>query len=418
MTAEREILSVSALNEHIRGLIDGDPMLAGLCVRGELSNYKVYPSGHHYFTLKDDKSAVRCVMFRSSADRLRFRPENGMRVLVTGRVSVYPRDGAYQLYCTSLTPEGAGDLHVAFEQLKAKLEAEGLFDRAHKKPIPACPKRIAVITSGAGAAVRDVIRVLRARWPMSEVVILPVRVQGTEAPPEIAGALRYANRWQVADLIITGRGGGSIEDLWAFNDERVARAIYESEIPVISAMGHEPDVTIADYVADLRAATPSNGAELAVPDREEVKKQLGQLGLRCTEAMRRRLSLSRSRLEMLSARRVMRDAMSPVDDRRQLLDTQLARLAAAQSAQLARLRRSEAACAAKLDALSPLKVLSRGYAVARRADGTPLRSVKQAEAGEKLTLTLTDGALRCAVEEVQYGSEEKAGLGRGDGAPR
>ena len=252
---EREPLSVSELNARIKGLIESDPVLGSVYVRGELSNYKVYPSGHHYFTLKDAESSLRCVMFRSAASKLRFRPESGMRVTAWGRVAVYPRDGAYQLYCEGLMPEGAGDLQVAYEQLKAKLAAEGLFDPAHKKPIPHYPERIAVITSSAGAAVHDIIRVLRKRWPVAKVVLLPVRVQGVEAPPEIAGALRYANKYRVADVIITGRGGGSIEDLWAFNDERVARAIYASELPVISAVGHEPDVTIADFVADLRAAT-------------------------------------------------------------------------------------------------------------------------------------------------------------------
>ena len=220
---EQNIIAVSQVNEYIKFLLDRDELLGNICVRGELSNYKVYPSGHHYFTLKDAEGALRCVMFRSSAQRLRFRPENGMQVIASGRVTVFPRDGAYQLYCSELSVEGVGDLHVAFEQLKEKLFKEGLFAPEHKKPLPKYPKRIAIITSSAGAAVHDMLRILNARWPMSEVVLLPVRVQGAEAPPEIAGALRYANKWQVADLIITGRGGGSIEDLWAFNDERVAR---------------------------------------------------------------------------------------------------------------------------------------------------------------------------------------------------
>ena len=263
---ERVTLTVTELNNAIKTLLDSEPMLADVCVRGELSNYKIYPSGHHYFTLKDAESSLKCVMFKGSASRLRFRPESGMGVTAFGRVTVYPRDGAYQLYCTALQPEGMGDLQVAFEQLKAKLSAEGLFDREHKKPLPAFPERIAIITSSAGAAVHDMIRILGHRWPMTKVLLLPVRVQGAEAPPEIAGAIRYANEFHVADLIITGRGGGSIEDLWAFNDERVARAIYASRLPVISAVGHEPDVTISDYVADRRASTPSNAAEIAVQD--------------------------------------------------------------------------------------------------------------------------------------------------------
>ena len=287
MSAERPILSVSELNEHIRELLDADRLLSNVCVRGELSNYKIYPSGHHYFTLKDSESSLKCVMFKSNASRLRFRPENGMSVVVSGRIAVYSRDGLYQLYCGSIMPEGTGDLQIAFEQLKEKLSAEGLFDEAHKKPLPAFPEKIAIITSSAGAAVHDMIRILGRRWPMTKVLLLPVRVQGVEAPPESAGAIRYANEFHVADLIITGRGGGSIEDLWAFNDERVARAIYESEIPVISAVGHEPDVTIADYVADRRASTPSNAAEIAVPDMAEIEELLRSYGIRGGQALRK-----------------------------------------------------------------------------------------------------------------------------------
>ena len=271
---EQQIYSVTQINTYIQSMMDSDRLLSGLCIRGEISNYKVYPSGHHYFSLKDATGALRCVMFKSSAIRLRFRPENGMKVLALGKISVFPRDGAYQLYCTNLTPDGVGDLHVAFEQLKAKLQAEGLFDPAHKKPLPRYPGTIAIITSSAGAAVHDMLRILRKRYPLTKVLLLPVRVQGVEAPAELCGAIRYVNRWDLADLIITGRGGGSLEDLWAFNDEMLARTIYESRIPVISAVGHEPDVTISDYVADLRAATPSNAAELAVPDREELIRQL------------------------------------------------------------------------------------------------------------------------------------------------
>ena len=242
--------TVSELKQYIKNLMDRDEVLSGVLVRGEISNYKVYPSGHHYFSLKDENGALRCVLFRREAQHLRFRPENGMKVTALGRVTVFPRDGQYQLYCQALTPDGVGDLHAAFEALKAKLSAEGLFDPAHKKPIPAYPDTIALITSGAGAAVRDMIRILGARWPLTKVKVMPVRVQGAEAPPELVGALRYANRYQVADLIIIGRGGGSMEDLWAFNEEIVARAIYDSDIPVISAVGHEPDVTIADFAAD------------------------------------------------------------------------------------------------------------------------------------------------------------------------
>ena len=272
--AEQRVYEVSEVNQYIKNILEGVPELGNILIRGELSNYKIYPSGHHYFTLKDSQGALRSVMFKGSAMKLKFRPENGMKVIAAGRISVFPRDGAYQLYCTGLSADGVGDLYVAFEQLKEKLHQEGLFDPAHKKPLPLYPQRIAIITSSAGAAVHDMIRILRRRYPIAKVLLLPVRVQGVEAPPEIVGAIRYANRWQLADVIITGRGGGSIEDLRAFNDERVARAIYNSEIPVISAVGHEPDVTISDFVADRRASTPSNAAEIAVPDMTELLRGL------------------------------------------------------------------------------------------------------------------------------------------------
>lgn len=401
----REPLSVSELNARIKGLIESDPVLGSVYVRGELSNYKVYPSGHHYFTLKDAESSLRCVMFRSAASKLRFRPESGMRVTAWGRVAVYPRDGAYQLYCEGLMPEGAGDLQVAYEQLKAKLAEEGLFDPAHKKPIPRYPERIAVITSSAGAAVHDIIRVLRKRWPVAKVVLLPVRVQGVEAPPEIAGALRYANKYRVADVIITGRGGGSIEDLWAFNDERVARAIYASELPVISAVGHEPDVTIADFVADLRAATPSNAAELVAPDMSELRDALRSAAARLDQAVDRSLSQRRAALTELSSRRVMQSPTGFIDQRRLELDSIRLRLDAAATGRLNRERQEFARLAAKLDALSPLKVLGRGYSIALDAEGRAVREAAQLKAGDKLDLRLSRGGAKCLVESV-YGGED------------
>lgn len=403
----REPLSVSELNARIKGLIESDPVLGSVYVRGELSNYKVYPSGHHYFTLKDAESSLRCVMFRSAASKLRFRPDSGMRVTAWGRVAVYPRDGAYQLYCEGLMPEGAGDLQVAYEQLKAKLAEEGLFDPAHKKPIPRYPERIAVITSSAGAAVHDIIRVLRKRWPVAKVVLLPVRVQGVEAPPEIAGALRYANKYRVADVIITGRGGGSIEDLWAFNDERVARAIYASELPVISAVGHEPDVTIADFVADLRAATPSNAAELVAPDMSELRDALRSAAARLDQAVDRSLSQRRAALTELSSRRVMQSPTGFIDQRRLELDSIRLRLDAAATGRLNRERQEFARLAAKLDALSPLKVLGRGYSIALDAEGRAVREAAQLKAGDKLDLRLSRGGAKCLVESV-YGGEDDA----------
>lgn len=404
----RTSFTVTELNAHIKQLLDADALLGNVCVTGELSNYKVYPSGHHYFTLKDAESSLRCVMFRSSAQSLHFRPAGGMSVAAVGRIAVYPRDGAYQLYCTRLIPGGVGDLYAAYEQLKEQLQKEGLFDRAHKKPLPAFPQRIAVITSSAGAAVRDIIRVLGKRWPNSEVVLLPVRVQGTEAPAEIAGAIRYANRYQVGDLIITGRGGGSIEDLWAFNDERVARAIYDSDIPVISAVGHEPDVTISDFVADLRAATPSNAAELAVPNAEDIRETLRGYDIRMAQAMRKQMTQRRAALENLAGRRVLQSPAAYFDLRRVELDYTRSRLTAAGERWLAARRHAFAQYAAALDAMSPLKVLARGYAVATGADGAVLRSAAQTQPGDSIRVQLQDGALHCTVNnrEDAHGKTE------------
>ena len=403
--AETRIYSVSELNGLIKELFDETPLFLQIAVRGELSNYKIYPSGHHYFTLKDSESSLKCVMFKSSALKLRFKPENGMSVTAFGRVSVYPRDGAYQLYCTGIMPEGTGDLQVAFEQLKKKLDEEGLFDASHKKPLPLYPEKIAVITSSAGAAVHDMIRILSHRWPMTKVLLLPVRVQGSEAPAEIAGAIRYANRHALADLIITGRGGGSIEDLWAFNDERVARAIYASSIPVISAVGHEPDVTISDYVADRRASTPSNAAEIAVPDASEERTALESYGIRASQAIDKQVKHLRTELKSLSTRRVMQDAGAYLDDRRIELDHMRDKLAASMEAQLAQKAREQAGLAAALDAMSPLRVLMRGYAIAAQESGETVRSVKQLQIGQSLRLRVSDGSAKCTVNEI---IEEKA----------
>lgn len=397
---ENMIFSVSQVNEHMKDLVEGDQLLSGLCVRGELSNYKVYPSGHHYFTMKDAGGALRCVMFKSSAIRLRFQPENGMKVLATGRISVYPRDGAYQLYCTGLIPDGVGDLYLAFAQMKDKLEKEGLFDPSHKKPIPKYPERIAIITSSAGAAVHDMLRILRKRYPLSKVLLLPVRVQGVEAPAEICGAIRYANRWKIADVIITGRGGGSLEDLWAFNDENVARAIYASGIPVISAVGHEPDVTISDYVADLRAATPSNAAELAVPDQTELRKRLSAMESSMTAMLSRQVKLSRQRLNALAASRCMQSPTGYLDERRLQLDSLQNRLIAAETQRIARKKQRYVHYEAALDAMSPLKVLTRGYAVAQTETGEILRSVSQVRKADSLTIRLQDGSIQSVVESV------------------
>ena len=396
----QQVYEVSQINEYLKLRFEEDEFLSDLLIRGEISNYKLYPSGHHYFSLKDAGGAIRCVMFKGNAFRLRFRPENGMKVIAGGRVSVFPRDGAYQLYCTSLTPDGVGDLHVAFEQLKARLQAEGLFAVERKKPLPRFPHRIAIITSSAGAALRDMLRILRKRYPLSEVKLLAVRVQGAEAPAEIAGAIRYANRYRVADLIITGRGGGSIEDLWAFTDERVAYAIAQSEIPVISAVGHEPDVTISDFVADLRAATPSNAAELAVPDQTELRQAIAAKQAMLLTLISRRLKQERQRVSALAQSRSLTDPANYLSDRRMALDYTHRRLCAASAALLNRNRERFVRLAAKLDAMSPLKVLGRGYSMTLNEKGELIKTIHAVSVGEKLTVSLADGKAVTEVREI------------------
>ena len=391
----QNILSITQLNEYIRGRMDADPLLTQVAVRGEISNYKLYPSGHHYFTLKDESSALKCVMFKGNAMRLRFRPENGMKVIAMGKVSVFPRDGAYQLYCTAMAMDGVGDLYAAFEQLKKKLEAQGLFAPEAKKPLPKYPGTIAIITSSAGAAIHDMLRILCKRYPLSKVRLLPVRVQGAEAPGEIAAAIRYANYWHLTDLLIVGRGGGSIEDLWAFNEEQVAYAIYESEIPVISAVGHEPDVTISDFVADLRAATPSNAAELAVPDQDALLQNLDAMTAAMAGSLNRQIKSARQHLHVLSQSPALRSPVGYLQQREKSLELLTNRLISAQNQNITRKNQQYIAAVSKLDAMSPLKVLSRGYAMAQNGSGELVRSIKQVETGERITVSLSDGTL-CA----------------------
>ena len=399
----QNVLSITQLNEYIRGKMDTDPLLTQVAVRGEISNYKLYPSGHHYFTLKDEGSALRCVLFKGNAARLRFRPENGMKIIAIGKVSVYPRDGAYQLYCTGLTMDGVGDLYAAFEQLKKKLEAQGLFDPAHKKPIPKYPGTIGIITSSAGAAVHDMLRILRKRYPLSKVRLLPVRVQGVEAPGEIAAAIGYANHYRLADLLIVGRGGGSIEDLWAFNDERVAYAIYHSEIPVISAVGHEPDVTISDYVADLRAATPSNAAELAVPDQDALRQNLDAMSNAMVSSLSRQVKAARQHLKVLSASQALRSPTGYLEQRSQSVELLKNRLVAAQNQNVTRAKQRYIAQISKLEAMSPLKVLTRGYSMAQTQRGEVVRSINQVELGERIRIRLSDGTISATVMNKEEG---------------
>ena len=398
---EQKILSVTELNQLVRGKLERDSDLQNVCIRGEISNYKLYPSGHHYFSLKDSESAIRCVLFKGNALSLRFRPENGMQVLAVGRVSLYPRDGSYQFYCTRLLPDGAGDLSVAFEQLKQKLYREGLFDPAHKKQLPAFPHRVGIVTSPAGAAVHDMLRILGKRYPLSRVILLPVRVQGAEAPGEIARAIDYANAHAIADVLIVGRGGGSIEDLWAFNDEGVSRAIFRSRIPVVSAVGHEPDVTISDFTADLRAATPSNAAELVAPDQSELRAALEGMRGSMLASMRQRLTRSRQQLTGLSASPMLRNPMNYLQERRLRLDKLTGDFRRVGTRLLQARRQGLIRLSASLDAMSPLKVLARGYSMTADADGRLISSVTEVSPGQSLTILVSDGRIRAAVERTE-----------------
>lgn len=392
---DNPVFSISQINEYIRGQMDKDPLLTSLAVRGEISNYKLYPSGHHYFTLKDENAALRCVMFKGNAFRLKFRPENGMKVVAFGKISVFPRDGAYQLYCTGLTLDGIGDLHAAFEQLKKKLSAQGLFDESHKKPIPKYPRTVGIITSSAGAAVHDMLRILKKRFPLADARLIPVRVQGVEAPGEIAAAIAYANYYRLADVLIVGRGGGSIEDLWAFNEEIVARAIYDSQIPVISAVGHEPDVTISDYVADLRAATPSNAAELVVPDQNALRQTLDAMQESMLSVLQRQIRAGRMHLNAIAAGSALRSPDAYIQSRQKSLELMQEKMCALYRQTVEQKRRRFLMSTAKLDAMSPLKVLTRGYAVAKDGDGQVIRSVRQVHSKDIVTLTVQDGSF-CA----------------------
>jgi len=393
----QQVLTITQLNEYIRGKLDDDRLLSSVAVKGEISNYKLYPSGHHYFTLKDEFSALKCVMFKGNALRLRFRPENGMKIIAMGKVSVFPRDGAYQLYCTAMAMDGIGDLYAAFEQMKKRLAAQGLFDPAHKKPIPKFPRTIGIITSSAGAAVHDMLRILNKRYPLAKVRLLPVRVQGAEAPGEIAAAIRYANYHQLTDLLIVGRGGGSIEDLWAFNEEIVAHAIYDSEIPVISAVGHEPDVTISDFVADLRAATPSNAAELAVPDREALVQSLDSMASAMANALIRQIRGYQQHLDVLKKSPALQSPTGYLEHKQRQLELLKNRLIGAENQNIARNTQRYVALTAKLDAMSPLKVLTRGYSMTQNDRGEVIRSVSQAELGERVAIRLSDGKLFATV---------------------
>lgn len=407
MADERQVFTVTALNEYIKLKLETDEALMRVFIRGEISNFTNHKSGHFYFTVKDETSRIAAVMFRSSASKLAFIPENGMKVIVGGRVSAYVRDGQYQIYVDTLEPDGVGALYIAYEQLKAKLGAEGLFDEAKKKPLPRYPMRIGVITSPTGAAIRDIINILGRRFPIAEVVLYPSLVQGESAAPQLIEGLRYFNEKKNVNVIIIGRGGGSLEDLWAFNSEALVREVAASELPVISAVGHEIDFTLCDFAADRRAPTPSAAAELAVPERYELKRKLGNVTARLELLEGKKLELLRSTLERMRKSRALTDPRNFIDDRRMALGVAEDKLYNRITFLMERKKSALAGKTAKLDAMNPLSVLSRGYGAAFAPDGTVIRSAAQVEKGSGISLMLSDGTVRATVCDIVMNEKEK-----------
>ncbi len=398
-----EPITVRHLNFYVKSLIEGDQRLNGVAVTGEISNFKShYSSGHWYFTLKDADAAVRCVMFRSAASRVKFAVTDGMKVILKGRVSLYEKDGQYQFYAEEILPDGAGDIAIAFEQIKQKLMAEGLFDPENKRPVPKFPKCIAVVTSNTGAAVRDIINILTRRYPISEILMCPVSVQGELAVPEMVNALDRLYKLGKADVIIIGRGGGSIEDLWAFNSEILARKIYESPIPVISAVGHETDFTICDFVADLRAPTPSAAAELAVPDMQELLVAFNGVKRRLNAALNNRYRLDKNKLDKILLSRCFRIPESIFAESGQHLDKLIDRMNISVDNTLKGYEKQFVQITTGLDALSPLKVMARGFAVPVK-NGNRINSVTKVNKGESIDIIMSDGKLGCLVEEISNG---------------
>ena len=398
----QHLLSVSELNEYMRMLLDSDPLLGSVFVRGEISNFtNHYKTGHFYFSLKDEGALVRAVMFRGNAQKLRFLPENGMKVILHGRVSVFPRDGQYQIYVDDMQPDGVGALYLAFEQLRQKLEAEGLFDPARKRPIPRFPRKIGVITAPTGAAVRDIMHILGRRWPLSEVILYPALVQGAGAPETLIAGLDCFNQKMPVDVIILGRGGGSAEDLFAFNHEGLARAIFSSQIPVISAVGHETDFTISDFVADLRAPTPSAAAELAVPDQGEIRDVLYGTARAMDERMNTILTRLRADLAGLAGAPLLRSPQSYLDERRMSVAYLENRAQSAFSQKTTEAKSAFAALCAKMEALSPLRVLSRGYTAVFDGEGRPITAGKNLNDGDRVSIRFSDSTVDATVNGVR-----------------
>lgn len=390
--------TVTQLNAYMKRVVEGQTALNDIWIKGEISNFKRHYSGHLYITLKDDGGVLKAVMFKSAAMGLTFSPEDGMKVLARGRIGVYEQSGTYQLYINEMTPDGVGELYVAYEQLKKRLAAEGLFDESKKKPIPQYPERVGVVTATTGAAVRDIINVITRRYPYCEIIIYPSLVQGAGAKENIVEAIEYFNEHKLCDTLIVGRGGGSIEDLWAFNEECVARAIYASEIPIISAVGHETDFTIADFAADLRAPTPSAAAEIAVPSQTELMSRISVLSGRLRTAEVNFIKNKRLYVEKLQ----LRTPQSRIDDSRQRLDGLIKQAEKSFRLTLSEKAKIMSQLAAKLDALSPLSVLGRGYSIAENAEGNVIRTVRDLAEGTDFALRLADGECKCTVKENNY----------------
>ena len=390
-------ITVTALNEYIKALLEGTPFLRNVYLRGEISNFTNHRTGHFYFSLKDEGGLVRAVMFRGNASRLNFLPENGMKVLVRGSVSLFVRDGSYQIYVREMERDGVGALYLAFEKLKKKLAAEGLFDEARKRPLPKIPSRIGVITSPTGAAIRDILNILGRRFPYAEVLIYPALVQGADAPPQLSAGLDYFNREKNVDLIIIGRGGGSIEDLWAFNDEVLARRVAASELPVISAVGHETDFTLTDFVADRRAPTPSAAAELAVPDTAELIRKFLNIVTHTELLLGRRIEKARSRVSDLAGMRPLRDPEALLAERRMLLTYFSDRMTSGTEAALLTCRARFTELSGKLEAMSPLAILKRGYTVVLDSEGSIIRRAEELTPGDTLNIRFSDGVVEAGV---------------------
>ncbi len=407
MEAQNRFLTVTQLNEYVKMLMDSNPVLKNVWIKGEISNFKNhYSTGHLYFSLKDDGGILRAVMFRSYAQKVPFVPRDGMKVLVHGRVSAFVRDGQYQIYVDEMLPDGVGALHLAFEQLKQKLAAQGLFDEARKKPLPQYPMRIGIVTSPTGAAIRDMLNILGRRFPCAEIKLYPAQVQGADAPPQLIRGIQYFNESRSVDVIIIGRGGGSIEDLWAFNDEGLALCVAASHIPVISAVGHESDFTICDFVADKRAPTPSAAAELAVPDRSDLLRGLNGVSGKLASFVLQKIQANKNNLKYLRESGVLSSAAPLLNEKRMGLLYAARRLDGEISNTKNRANADVSAMAARLEALSPLSVLARGYSVVADTNGNAIRSVSNVNVGDGINVRVSDGTVRATVQSIQKESCE------------